>query len=176
MPAWVYSLGKVLSKEAQINIPILGLLGNLLITVGPCLIGLLMSYLFPKIKKAALKIAKPFTLLVMLSFLIISFMAKFYLFKLVRLRHWYSSKFYTLMIYFKFTLMFKLSLTLGPIVPFTGYVLGKQIHNYGLYVCFLKIKCFLFDFWHKKEAQYRFCWDFLPGRLKRWPSRREFRT
>lgn len=98
MPAWVYTLGRILTREAQLSIPIYGLLGNLLITIGPCLLGLLLSYKFPALKKFAIKIAKPFTLFVMISFLILLLVAKFYTFRLVRLRHWYSGKLIVLIV------------------------------------------------------------------------------
>ena len=90
MPTWVYTLGSVFSKQADIRIPLIGLLGNLFVTIGPCLFGLGLTYCFPKLKKFALRIAKPFTLVVLLSFLILLLTTKAYTFKLVRVRHWTS--------------------------------------------------------------------------------------
>lgn len=90
MPFWVYTLGSVFSTKANIQIPILGLFGNLMITIIPCIIGLALNIRFPKIKKNALKIAKPFTLCVLITFLILAFVTKFYSFKLLKLRHWIS--------------------------------------------------------------------------------------
>ncbi len=63
MPFWIYTLGQVLTIKAKLNIPFLGLLNNLLFTIVPCLIGLGFTIKFPKLKKYAIKIAKPFTLI-----------------------------------------------------------------------------------------------------------------
>lgn len=92
MPTWVYTLGSIFSTEAKIKIPILGLFANLLITIIPCLIGLGISSWFPKIKKIAIKVAKKFIIIVLISFLILAFITKFYTFKLLKLRHWISGK------------------------------------------------------------------------------------
>lgn len=93
MPTWVYTLGSVFSKQAEIKIPLIGLLGNLLVTIVPCLCGLILCYFFPKLKKLALRIAKPFTLVVLLSFLGLLLTTKAYTFSLVRIRHWTSGKY-----------------------------------------------------------------------------------
>lgn len=92
MPTWVYTLGSVFAREAEITIPLIGLLGNLLVTIVPCLCGLTLCYFFPHLKKLALRVAKPFTLVVLLSFLSLLLTTKAYTFKLVRLRHWTSGK------------------------------------------------------------------------------------
>ena len=63
MPFWVYTLGQILTIKAQINIPFVSLLTNLLYTIVPCLIGLGLTIKFPKLKNFAVKIAKPFTLI-----------------------------------------------------------------------------------------------------------------
>lgn len=95
MPLWVYTLGSVFSTKADIRIPIIGLFGNLMITIIPCIVGLILNIRYPKIKKFALKIAKPFTLCVMITFLILAFTTKFYSFKLLKLRHWISGNLFT---------------------------------------------------------------------------------
>ncbi|CAF0933343.1 unnamed protein product [Brachionus calyciflorus] len=105
MPLWIYTLGRVFSTKAQIKIPILGLFANLMITIVPCLIGLAINLRFPKFKKYALKIAKPFTLVFLITFLVLAFIAKFYSFKLLKMRHWLS----------------------GPLIPWCGYLLGGTI-------------------------------------------------
>ena len=38
LPAWVYTLGKVFSVKANITIPFLKLVLNLIATIGPCLV------------------------------------------------------------------------------------------------------------------------------------------
>jgi hypothetical protein len=90
MPAWVYSLGTVFSTQANIRIPVIGLFGNLLITIVPCLIGFAIGQKFKKLKEVCLKWAKPFTLLVLVSFFTFLFLSKFYLLKLIRWRNWIS--------------------------------------------------------------------------------------
>lgn len=105
MPLYVYTVGRVFSVQANITIPVRGLLGNLFVTIGPCLIGLAISYKFPKIKNFCIKIAKPFTLTIICSFFIFLFLSKFYLIKLIRLANWLS----------------------GPPIPWIGYLLGGGI-------------------------------------------------
>lgn len=87
MPFWIYTLGTVFSTQAQITIPILGLSSNLIITIVPCLIGFFLSQKFPKLKMKALKIAKPLTLVVLITFLLFSFIVKMYTYRLLSLRH-----------------------------------------------------------------------------------------
>ena len=105
MPAWIYSLGRVFSVQASIRIPIVGLLSNLLVTIIPCLIGFGLSRCFPKLRIFCLRIAKPFTLIVLISFFALFFISKFYILKLVKLRNWLS----------------------GPLIPWFGYLLGGSV-------------------------------------------------
>lgn len=102
MPIWVYTLGSVFTDAANIKIPFLNLIVNLFITIGPCLFGLCLSRIFPKIKKFVLKIAKPFTLLAVLSFLAFTIYVKLYVFSLVKLGQW----------------------LIAPFVPWTGFIIG----------------------------------------------------
>jgi hypothetical protein len=90
MPAWVYTLGTVFSTQASIRIPVVGLLANLLVTIVPCLIGFALGQYFKKLKEFCMRIAKPFTLIVLVSFFVLLFVSKFYILKLIRLQHWIS--------------------------------------------------------------------------------------
>ena len=141
MPLWVYTLGSVFSREAHIQIPFIGLVANLFVTIGPCLMGLVLCYFFPKLKKFALRIAKPFTLVVLLSFLILLLTTKAYTFKLIRVRHWTSGN--TEYIYstnrFHKLIVFSL-IILGPLIPYFGYILGKCF----FVVVFLFSCCYIF--------------------------------
>jgi predicted Na+-dependent transporter len=102
MPAWLYTLGSIFTNAANIKIPFSRLIINLFITIGPCLFGLTLSHFFPKIKKFVLKIAKPFTLLTVLSFLVFTIYVRFYVFTLVELRQW----------------------LIAPFIPWCGFIIG----------------------------------------------------
>ena len=86
MPAWIYSLGSILSTKAKIEIPFISLLINLLITVVPLLIGLAISSYSEKAKNFAHRWAKTFFKLVILSFFIILFTTRFFIFSLLTFR------------------------------------------------------------------------------------------
>jgi hypothetical protein len=88
MPLWLYTLGTVLTEQAKITIPFLHLLPNLLITIVPCLVGLGISQISPKIKQFSIKIAKVFTLCVSITLLGSMFFLKFYIFMLIKSRTW----------------------------------------------------------------------------------------
>jgi hypothetical protein len=83
----------VFSTRANISIPFIGLLGNLIVTIGPCLLGLFLASYFPKLKKFCLKIVKPFTFIVLFTFFALVFVSKFYILKLIKLKHWISGLF-----------------------------------------------------------------------------------
>ena len=50
MPAWIYTLGSTFTARANLQIPYLMLLANIFITVGPCVLGFLLSHFIPKVK------------------------------------------------------------------------------------------------------------------------------
>ena len=83
MPAWVYTLGRVLTEKADIEIPFTRLLANLFITIGPCLVGLAISRISPKIRAFTVKISKKFTLFLILTLLAGLFVTKIYVFRLM---------------------------------------------------------------------------------------------
>jgi hypothetical protein len=58
LPAWTYTLGTILSNRANISLPFLSLIGNLFVTIGPCLLGLFLAYKYPKLKVFCFKIVK----------------------------------------------------------------------------------------------------------------------
>ena len=102
MPFWLYTLGRTLSTSAQIKIPFDKLLLNLLTSIIPCLIGLYISRIFPKFKQFVLKFAKKFLIVLILSFVMITLIAKAYVFKLITWQQWVA----------------------GPLVPWCGFILG----------------------------------------------------
>ena len=105
LPLWVYTLGRGLMLNAQIEIPFHLLIAQLMIVVVPCLIGFGLTFKFPGLRARVLKIAKPFTLIFVTCFLTFVFYTKWYTFQLMK---WY---------YF-----------LGaPMVPWTGYAVAMTI-------------------------------------------------
>jgi hypothetical protein len=102
MPLWLYSLGRTLSNSAQIKIPFDKLVYNLLSVIIPCVIGLFLSRCFPNFKRLVLKLAKKFVIFLILSFIIITLIAKAYIFKLITWQQWVA----------------------GPLVPWCGFILG----------------------------------------------------
>ena len=112
MPAWIYTVGQVYMKRANLAIPFIGLLGNLFITIGPCLLGLLLGYFLPKLKEFFQRIAKPFTLITLLSFLALVLYTKWYAFGLFEWQYWLA----------------------GPLIPWTGYTFSKCIHTCIFYL------------------------------------------
>lgn len=114
MPLWVYTLGNVLADEANIHIPFYGLIGNLFITIVPCIVGLLLNVFIPKMKPKVVKIAKPLAILNIISIVAFMLYVKAYIFKIIRIKDW---------------------LTLG-LIPGTGFVLSSLI----AFVCCLPKK------------------------------------
>ena len=84
LPLWLYTLGSVLLVEAEIQIPVILLLANLLIVVVPCLIGFAISCKYSKLRKIAMKVAKPVTLVFIVTFLTLVTATKFYTFRLMK--------------------------------------------------------------------------------------------
>ena len=109
MPAWIYSLGSVLSTKANIQIPFISLFINLLVTVVPLLIGLTISTFVPKARTFANRYAKTFLKIVLLSFFILIFATRYFIFRLLTLQSCAS------------VLIPWLGFALGAIVP---YLLG----------------------------------------------------
>lgn len=105
MPAWIYSLGRSFTTETNIDIPYTRLIANLFGTILPCLIGLLISYFYPKLKKFFIKMAKPFTLISLAIVLGLTFYVKFYVFALIEWKQW----------------------LVAPFVPWSGFLIGAVI-------------------------------------------------
>ena len=93
LPAWLYSVGSVFMRQANLTIPYNRLAANLFITIGPCLIGVTVSHFVPKAKAFFEKIAKPFTMVALLSFLTLVFITKWYIFLLFEWKYWLTGKF-----------------------------------------------------------------------------------
>ena len=105
LPSYTYTVGKYFSNQTTISIPFIKLIGNLCITVLPCLLGILLSHFFPKLKVFFLKIAKPFIFFAVISFLALALFTKFYTFKLFSWYHWIA----------------------GPLIPWSGYIIGGSV-------------------------------------------------
>lgn len=119
MPLWMYTLGRRISYNAEISIPISKLVLNLLTTIVPCLIGLILSQRFPILRIFFMRIAKKLVVILIISFLLVTLAAKYYIFNLVTLQQWIT----------------------GPLIPWAGFLLGaflawvtgrppKVIHSY----------------------------------------------
>jgi predicted Na+-dependent transporter len=88
MPLWVYTLGDVLTKKANINIPVYGLLGNLFLTVAPCVAGVVLNIYLPKIKETALKWAKPMAVFNIITIVLFMLYVKSYVFQIIKVKDW----------------------------------------------------------------------------------------
>lgn len=102
MPLWMYTLGRRVSNKAEITIPIWKLVLNLLTTIIPCLIGLALSHRFPILKVFFMRVAKKLVVILIISFMLVTFAAKYYVFSLVTWEQWIS----------------------GPLIPWSGFLLG----------------------------------------------------
>ena len=78
---------------------------NLFITIGPCLFGLVLSIFIPKLKKFILRYIKRALLVLILSFLGLIMISKYYVFTLITWQQWIA----------------------GPLIPWCGFVLGAFI-------------------------------------------------
>lgn len=122
MPLWFYSLGRTLSRKAEINIPFMRLVLNLLLTIFPCLLGIALSRRFPRLKKFLMKYARKIVLFLIISFLVIILIAKYYVLSLVTWQQWLQ----------------------GPLIPWTGFLLGAFVA--WLFKRPFKVRLLLLDF------------------------------
>jgi predicted Na+-dependent transporter len=79
--------------SARVYIPFKQMLPQLLLTVVPCLFGVLITYLFPKVKNRIEKIAKPVSLFFLVFSILFILSVKFYVFRLVELKQWIMAPF-----------------------------------------------------------------------------------
>ncbi len=77
MPLWLFTLGKTLTDKAQLSIPFLRLISNLLFTIVPCLIGMFFARKYPRLKTSLIRITKPLVITLIVSFLVITLIAKY---------------------------------------------------------------------------------------------------
>lgn len=105
MPLWLYTLGRTISSKAEITIPIYKLALNLLTTIGPCIVGLVLSKKFPSLKVSLMKCAKNLITFMLISFLALTLISKYYIFQLITWQQWVS----------------------GPLIPWCGFLLGGFI-------------------------------------------------
>ncbi|CAF0933362.1 unnamed protein product [Brachionus calyciflorus] len=102
MPLWFYTLGKTISIKAEIKIPLFKLILNLLVTIIPCLIGIILAKKFPKLKQTIMKYAKKIIVFMIISFLVLNLVSKYYIFKLITWQQWVT----------------------GPLIPWSGFAFG----------------------------------------------------
>jgi sodium/bile acid cotransporter 3/5 len=90
MPAWYYSLGSLITADggSKIEIPFRALITNLLISIIPCLVGVILVRKFPKVKKISIKIAKPLSLFIVISLVTFSSVVKYHIYALINLKMW----------------------------------------------------------------------------------------
>ena len=88
LPAWVYTLGRVFSVEADIQIPMFRIFANLFITIGPCLVGFAINMFAPKVRVFVKRIAKPFMFVVLFSFFVLVIVTKIRSYMFIRWQHW----------------------------------------------------------------------------------------
>ena len=102
MPLWMYTLGTTITDSTRITIPFSRLVLNLLSTVIPCLIGLVLTYYFPKLKVFFIKITKPVVIVLITSFLVITFITRYFILELITWQQWVA----------------------GPLIPWSGFLIG----------------------------------------------------
>jgi predicted Na+-dependent transporter len=90
MPAWYYSLGSLITSEneTKIEIPFRALVTNLLISIIPCLIGVLIVKKYPSVKEKSIKVAKPISLFIVISLVTFSSLVKYHIYALINLKMW----------------------------------------------------------------------------------------
>lgn len=118
MPLWFYTLGKKIYIKAEIKIPFFKLILNLLFTIVPCLLGLILAQKFPNLKKSLMKYAKKIIGFMVISFIVLNLVSKFYVFKLITWQQWVT----------------------GPLIPWTGFTIGALL----AWIAKRPIKVFLF--------------------------------
>jgi hypothetical protein len=127
MPAWVYTLGSYFLAETNISLPFTALIGRLLFTIVPCLIGVLISKFVPKTKLYVLRIAKPVALFIVLSFLILTVIIKSYIYALVELKQWVKATFFLFYKHVWFGFKKKYFQLVGPFIPWSGFLVGGLV-------------------------------------------------
>jgi hypothetical protein len=95
LPAWLYTLGSILMREAEIVIPFPLLIMNLAVVLLPCLLGFIISCYKPQIRVFVNKIKKSFTLCMFVMFLLIIFVSKFYALKFIEWKYFFAGKSFT---------------------------------------------------------------------------------
>ena len=82
IPGWLLTLGKILTEKAKIQIPLMPLFANLMITIGPFILGVIIGCASAKLKEKINKVAKPLIVFVIFTFLFTIFNVKFFVFTL----------------------------------------------------------------------------------------------
>jgi predicted Na+-dependent transporter len=123
-------------REANIRIPFFQLIQRLLLATVPCVVGMLISSFMPRTKALVLKVAKPVAFFIVLTFLMLTTITKFYMITMVQWKHWFFAPCLALggfLIGSLVSILFKLSI--------------KQVYTIGIETGKLKFwfeKCLLF--------------------------------
>jgi len=103
MPFWLYTLGQhAYLNQLKIYIPFGNLATSLLTVIGPLAIGMLLVYLFPKLRPLMQRIVKPILIGMIFYFFVFGAMVNFYLFRYVDL----------------------ITAVTCPLLPWLGFLLG----------------------------------------------------
>ncbi len=102
MPLWYYTLGSTISSKINLQIPFFKLIINLLFTILPTLVGLMLSFKFPAIKEKVSRFIKYLVVFLIIAFFTLTIYSKNYIFSLMHWQQW----------------------IIGPFLPWSGFLLG----------------------------------------------------
>ena len=106
MPLWLYTLGEYgYLRELKIHIPFGNLVMSLLIIIGPLAIGMLIVYIFPKLKALMKRIVKPILIAMIIYFFVFGAFVNYYLIHYVDLR----------------------TVLTAPLLPWFGFLIGGAV-------------------------------------------------
>lgn len=106
MPLWLYTLGEYgYLRQLKIRIPFGNLAMSLLTSIGPLATGMLIVYIFPKLKALMKRIVKPILIAMIMYFFVFGGFVNFYLIHYVDLR----------------------TVLTAPLLPWIGFLAGGAI-------------------------------------------------
>jgi solute carrier family 10 (sodium/bile acid cotransporter), member 3/5 len=82
MPFWVFTLGKYIFDQSNIQMPYLSISGSALGLIIPLTIGIFIQKQSPRLTKILLKILKPLSLIMIILLSIFATIVNFYIFKM----------------------------------------------------------------------------------------------
>jgi sodium/bile acid cotransporter 3/5 len=83
MPAWIFSLGRVIFEKANLRIPYSNILCMILGLLIPVSIGVLIRRRCPRLAEALIKLTRPFSLLLIIYIFTFGIYANVYVFYLI---------------------------------------------------------------------------------------------